>query len=402
MGVFSDLFASDQEVAAKRYGALQEQQLRKEGADEDKAWEKTFEDLKSRGYSASDALMPAVNDAGDYVPGTGMGSGYEAPDPLTRWKTQIDGMITSGDPILQKKGMDMLGAYQTRATQPLSKTAAGTTAMQEYQYAVQQDGFKGTFQDWKEAMKSGTTTNVNMGGDGPERVKESDLKNYIFPPGVVPPVGATYDQIRDLGAVYKPPVGADAAGRQAMMETASSVFPILDAFILQDDGGVNERILDGAFYHGLDPTPGKALATKGLGMMGLSPQEIEQVKQVSQAFEMGFQAITRTETGAAMPQEEIQNTKERFQPGPNDGPAAKRQKYLAYKYFIENALNLMDPTVQKTGNATQLTQEVNRIATEALDKFEGDKASGKTEEGLPSPASTIYHGVDLSTVDFGD
>jgi hypothetical protein len=392
MGLFADLFydATDPKNVAKAYGLVNERLKRAEGQAEEDAWAKTFAGLKDRGFPAEAALAPMETqvwddkqkklvDSGVVSPGTGEGSGYKPPDELTRWKQQIDALIQSGNPVLQREGMGMLNAYQQRVTS--SEARSTPSAIQEYLFAVQQ-GYPHTFADWKQSLKDATT--INMGGDANERIKETDLKNYVFPQGVTAPIGVTYRQAQQMGAKYQPSVGADQAGRLAMLNTATAAFPIIDAFVLQDNGQVNERVLDAAFYYGLDPTPGKLLGSRGLQMAGYKPQEIEQGKSVAQAFELGFQGITRTETGAAMPQEEIQNTKARFQPLPTDTPPVKRQRYLAYKYFIENATNLMNPAIQKNGSAEELTAEVNRVVTEALKKF-------KLEEADP-----------LANVDFGD
>lgn len=91
------------------------------------------------------------------------GQAYKLPDATTRWGDQINAMITSGNPTLQQQGLGMLEDYYNKtATASASSMPA---AVKEYQYAVKNDGFTGTFQDWKEAMKSGGV-NVTVGGDG--------------------------------------------------------------------------------------------------------------------------------------------------------------------------------------------------------------------------------------------
>ncbi|RKZ80460.1 MAG: hypothetical protein DRQ35_02250 [Gammaproteobacteria bacterium] len=44
-----------------------------------------------------------------------------------------------------------------------------------------------------------------------------------------------------------------------------------------------------------------------------------------------------------MPAEEVQNTKKRFMPKLGDKPEAVSSKLRAYKYFINNAVDLMNP-----------------------------------------------------------
>jgi len=70
---------------------------------------------------------------------------------------------------------------------------------------------------------------------------------------------------------------------------------------------------------------------------------------LANAFERGIQAITRVETGAAMPDSELQNTRTRFQPSIADPDNVIRQKVMAYQLFINNASRYIDPRAAKQG-----------------------------------------------------
>jgi hypothetical protein len=92
--------------------------------------------------------------------------------PLERWKSQVDALITSGNPVLQQQGMDMLQAYHQRATE--AATGGSTpAAIQEYLYAKNQ-GYQGTFQDWKQQNKAQMFPQ--------QRVTRSDAAGLRFKP----------------------------------------------------------------------------------------------------------------------------------------------------------------------------------------------------------------------------
>ena len=119
------------------------------------------------------------------------GKSWSAPTPIERAQDEISAMILSGDPTLQSRGLQMYGSIQ-----PTSDSS--TAAIKEYQYAVSH-GYKGTFKDWKEAQKGGTTVNVNSSNvDKPVTI--SDLSKLTMPDGSPVPPGTTYGQLRDMGA----------------------------------------------------------------------------------------------------------------------------------------------------------------------------------------------------------
>jgi len=71
------------------------------------------------------------------------------------------------------------------------------------------------------------------------------------------------------------------------------------------------------------------------------------------AYEQGIQAITRGETGAAMPPEEVENTKKRFQPMPGDSDELKKIKFEMFKDFLNGQLNLVILGYSATGGSRE-------------------------------------------------
>lgn len=110
---------------------------------------------------------------------------YQEVSAIQRWRNQIDAMITSGNPQLQKEGMAQLQAYQQKNTTAPAKDKP-TTGIQEYQFAVNQ-GFDGTLQDWKKANKSSGVT-IHTGDEASKkgtRLSEADLAEWGLSPGSV-------------------------------------------------------------------------------------------------------------------------------------------------------------------------------------------------------------------------
>lgn len=129
------------------------------------------------------------------------GKKYQMPDALTRWQDQINGMITSGNPILQQQGLQQLGAYQQRATAAQSGPDM-TAAAKDYQLAVQQ-GYKGSFMDYKRELASigGSHVSVNV-SPGQQLLGLADSMKLVNDQGEHPPVGVPLGQLPNMG--YKP------------------------------------------------------------------------------------------------------------------------------------------------------------------------------------------------------
>lgn len=189
--------------------------------------------------------------------------------------------------------------------------------------------------------------------------------------GKTPPLGLLPSQAAELGVTIKEkPVAAESAGKQAMIDTA-----------LQESAGI-ENIL---FPQGIDgpinrkAIRGMAIKTYTPGFMQpLTAGVSEEGQTMAQSFEIGVQAITRLETGAAMPPSETDNSRRRFQPMPWDSGAVVKQKWLAYSFFLNNAKKYFDPNLVKKAKETgDATDAVN----DAIDKALVDAA--KTQSNQP-------------------
>ena len=246
--------------------------------------------------------------------------------PLQRQRALAIQMISSPNKYVQEQGFDMLSKYQATVT-----ADNRTSAIKDYEYSQAQDGAEPvSFSKWKTDQKSKM---FEAAGDKPMLYNE--LSKYMTSDGKNLPYGTTPNQAKEMGVVIRKNQAVGDAGKTAMLSTAESAFPIIDEYMFDDNGEILESVM-----YGISAIDNLPLGLGNIGTKFLAPD----TKKVYNAFELGMQAITRTETGAAMPPEEIDNTKARFMPKPTDTDEVKRQKLKAYKYFITHASDLIDPT----------------------------------------------------------
>lgn len=156
------------------------------------------------------------------------------------------------------------------------------------------------------ALKPDTT--INMGLQKPDRgYMWRDPNNPAA--GEIPiPGGPAEGRTPEQGA------------KEQMLQVAKDQFPRIEQILFNQDGSINRKALTMSVGGGVPFTQGRSLAN---------------------AYEVGIQAITRNETGAAMPPEEVNNTRTRFQPGPFDTDELIKIKHQMYKDFIDGGLSLI-------------------------------------------------------------
>lgn len=113
------------------------------------------------------------------------------------------------------------------------------------------------------------------------------------------------------------PMSAEQAGKIMMMRSAQAAIPTIKNIMFKDG-----KVDWGAVKASNMPVFGGAMPLHNKG------------KRLAQAYELGIQAITRVETGAAMPDAELDNTRERYQCNVWDSEDSCIQKFLGYKLFI--------------------------------------------------------------------
>lgn len=152
----------------------------------------------------------------------------------------------------------------------------------------------------------------------------ADLTGFAVPSGL---------SKKDREILGKKPKAAESAGKLAMMDTARQGATIIEPILFKGDA-INTDAIKGAWAIS-NFEPSAALA---------SPE----AQQLANAYEIGIQAITRVETGAAMPAAEVRNTRRRFLPKPWDSDSVVRQKWTAYNLFLDNASEYLEPNKDGT------------------------------------------------------
>jgi hypothetical protein len=116
----------------------------------------------------------------------------------------------------------------------------------------------------------------------------------------------------------------DKAAKIMMMRVGRANLPIVKSHLFNEDGTVNRANV------------GKA----NIPIIGGAVPWSSGAKSLAQGYEHGIQGITRGETGAAMPDGEVDNTRERYQCNVWDTDESCTQKYLSFELFMNGYLDL--------------------------------------------------------------
>lgn len=296
-------------------------------------------------------------------------------------ESNIPGMQAQQASLAQALQGSSMSNYQSGLNN-LATLAKAPDAVRQYEYARGQ-GYQGTFEQWKEQMKA--STNINL-GKPEDPISVNDLGKLMLPDGAPVPVGTTPTQAKAMGAVLRDNLSVETGGRLSMLNTALNQLPNVSANIMDEGGKIDQGVIKEMF----------ALNFPFVGGFS-APFVSDKAKAAHAALETGMQAITRTETGAAMPESEIDNTRKRFMPSPFESPKTQEQKLLAYIYFLKNATDLLDP--QNRANVGKTHQQIWQDAVDTAFKKEGVKVYpqappvGTVDEGF------TYIGGDPSRAD---
>jgi len=208
-----------------------------------------------------------------------------------------------------------------------------TDDIREYQYAVQQ-GYEGTFRDYMLSNRKAGASNITQttGGTAPYNVPSNYMlvDPHDYTKGITPIPGGPKDPASES-------LTPEQAAKTAMLETARTFTPVITNLIFSGGDALTGEINRGVLFE-------KAMSNVVPGAL------VPEGSRVGNAMEFGIQAITRGETGAAMPPEEVNNTRKRFEPSFTDSDQVIRQKITAYKLFMNNMSRYLDPTNARKGN----------------------------------------------------
>lgn len=124
------------------------------------------------------------------------GKAFQMPDALQRWNDQIQGMMTSGDPVLQKEALEQMNDYYKRATDVAADNTP--TSMREFTLAQQNPEYADYLAE--KQRRGGTNVNVNI-PQGEKWVPLDKLGDFTQADGSPIPPGTTYDELRAMGAM---------------------------------------------------------------------------------------------------------------------------------------------------------------------------------------------------------
>ena len=265
-----------------------------------------------------------------------------SPQQLTeKWNVDLPKPKYTTKAGLMSEYMDLepnLGAGNKAIVQGLLGMGTGqkpTSLMQNLTAAGYKQGTPEYFQAMKDYLAK-AQTQINMGKTGDAIIPVPELMKMRTPNGGRPPIGTTYAQAQRLGLTLEGNISGDAASKLAMLDTAKSGLKDIQAIQFDQEGKINTNAIKQAWTIGVaEPLAGLMKPESG---------------KLFSAYEFGIQAITRAETGAAMPAEEVTNTRKRFMPKPWDSDEVVRQKWKAYQLFINNAAKYIDPAAAKSGN----------------------------------------------------
>jgi len=218
-----------------------------------------------------------------------------------------------------------------------------------------------SYQQFTQIGKSPLVQNIVGDQVNPnKRVPLDTLKKlYDTQTGRMPSIATTEQDLISNPNRYQlkeTPRPAESAGKQAMINTAKAEVPTIEPILFTPEGDINRGVI--VEMATIDAAPASA--------MFLS----EEAGRLRAAYELGIQAITRTETGAAMPPEEVRNTADRFKPKPWDHPETVKLKWRAYNLFLNNIEKYLDPHSTANTMAKAIADAKKQANKPPLSSFE--------------------------------
>lgn len=198
-----------------------------------------FEDIRDR--TSKEARMEAHNSKWNPDAHTKeeWGKQFKELTPLQRWKKQNEALIISGNPILQKQGIDALDSYHKQATSIPTDTRG---VQRKYWMDAVNDGtYKGTFPEWMREFGSGTSIN-NIIDQGKKYLTQAEYKAVRDGETGLPipnkPANLTREDMVKFGWVFGNMPTEGEASKEASLEQAELMLYELESLIrnIQEEG----------------------------------------------------------------------------------------------------------------------------------------------------------------------
>lgn len=314
------------------------------------------------------------------VPEAQMAMNAPALSGIEQFNERRRAMMQSANPALQEQAMAM---QRTGYKPPAAPD--NPNSYEEYIRTTAQPSSEGYQKFLQEKQKASGTT-IKMGADGQHIVGDivpDDVKvRYGFRPEDTVIWGKEGPKILDITSM-----AAGDAGKAAMTKTALEQIPVYKEHMYSPDGTIDQDVIKAmAAMNTFGKYTGPAIGV-------FSPELRQRAEDSKAALMTGMMSITRTETGAAMAEEEIKHTMERFWPQATDGASVQAQKLRAYEYFLTNVESMLDPkSAQNRGLKPK--QIADRAAAEAL--------SMQTKEEKVAPSFEGRDVGDTWKTDAGD
>lgn len=233
------------------------------------------------------------------------GQQWQMPGPSERFNDQVQAMIISGDPNLQKRGLALLDAPKEEATTTLEKTAnlLGLTPMQVFQ--MQHPG------------PANTRINVNLPKmDQP--ISLEDLQKLQLPNGQPVPLGAS---MRDAGQM-----GATIAQTKAQGESGAAGEVSAKAIVNLGDNLVPTTTPGQTALETARTMPGLIgqVTSAAAGAMGIPPNP--KAVKFQQARSQAAAQTLKLLSGASATDQEFERIMSLY-PNMTDDPQTQRIKY---------------------------------------------------------------------------
>jgi len=301
----------------------------------------------------------------DFKAATGI---YDESRPIQQRMTEMNQrMLESGNPGFAKQWSGnqaaMQGSHMSNAgAMERAKWAQQNPGMGSYGKNALDAGYiKGTrpFQDFVQMQSQ-----KKMFEEANKKpFNTAALSKWMTPDGKSITYG-TPEMAQQGKIVMRNTMAEGGAGKLGMLEDANNSIDEIMQNMYFEDGEVDPRVVQDMFL--------KDTASSWFGGVGGSAANYAMSpagQLVSNSFERGIQAITRIETGAAMPDTELQNTKRRFQPQPGEGAEVIKQKFKAYQHFIKNAKKYLSP-IRRDGSKASL-KDIDRAIDDSFMQTSG-------------------------------
>ena len=333
-------------------------------------------------------MMQNLQNTGD--PGTPSTGLFDSGKPMEQRLMELNKrMLASGEPGFQDQWSGNQRAMQGQLmgrlkAMELAKYDTANPTAGPYEKNLNAMGMKRGDPGFNEGMKEQMKKSKMVIDPQDVPFTTSELKQYERPDGSKP-TGGTPRTRKSEGWVFSQEVSPEDAGKIAMIDTANKYIPNIDSILLDADGNVRPQSADAlARYNTIARIP-------IVGDWAATNFSEADTQKMAHAFELGIQAITRVETGAAMAASELQNTRARFMPVYGEAPEVTLQKLNAYKYFIKTSRKRISSKNKGYLEGMPAAAAANMLIDQAFAKTKKERKKDEFDDMAPDEVTRKYN-----------